>query len=57
MWNRQREAEQARELLARAGDNEAQPNRNPPVLEEAEAETEQAAADADAQIAAMRAAE
>jgi ATP-binding cassette subfamily B protein len=30
MWNRQREAEEARELLARAGEGEAAPNRNPP---------------------------
>jgi ATP-binding cassette subfamily B protein len=57
MWNRQREAEQARELLARAGDDDAQPNRNPPVIEEAEAQPAEAAADTDAQIAAMRAAE
>ncbi|HVZ54128.1 MAG TPA: ABC transporter ATP-binding protein/permease [Pseudolabrys sp.] len=36
MWNRQREAEEAREKLARAGDDEAAPNRNPPpVAEEA----------------------
>jgi ATP-binding cassette, subfamily B, heavy metal transporter len=30
MWNRQREAEEAREKLARAGEGEAAPNRNPP---------------------------
>ena len=30
MWNRQREAEEAREKLARAGDELAAPNRNPP---------------------------
>ena len=32
MWNRQREAEEAREKLARAADDEAAPNRNPPPL-------------------------
>jgi ATP-binding cassette subfamily B protein len=30
MWNRQREAEEARERLARAADDDAAPNRNPP---------------------------
>jgi ATP-binding cassette, subfamily B, heavy metal transporter len=30
MWNRQREAEKARELLAEVGDDDAAPNRNPP---------------------------
>jgi ATP-binding cassette subfamily B protein len=30
MWNRQREAEEAREKLARAGEDVAAPNRNPP---------------------------
>jgi ATP-binding cassette subfamily B protein len=30
MWNRQREAEEAREKLARVGEDEAAPNRNPP---------------------------
>ena len=30
MWNRQREAEEARERLARAADEEMAPNRNPP---------------------------
>jgi ATP-binding cassette, subfamily B, heavy metal transporter len=34
MWNRQREAEEAREKLARAGDDVRAPNRNPPVIEE-----------------------
>lgn len=34
MWNRQREAEEARERLARAGDDEAAPNRNPPPVED-----------------------
>ena len=38
MWNRQREAEEAREKLARAGEDETAPNRNPPpVAEEAAA--------------------
>jgi ATP-binding cassette subfamily B protein len=32
MWNRQREAEEAREKLARAADDETAPNRNPPPL-------------------------
>ncbi len=35
MWNRQREAEEAREKLARAGEAEAAPNRNPPPVEDA----------------------
>jgi ATP-binding cassette subfamily B protein len=35
MWNRQREAEEAREKLARAADDEAAPNRNPPPIEDA----------------------
>jgi ATP-binding cassette, subfamily B, heavy metal transporter len=34
MWNRQREAEEARERLARASEEEMAPNRNPPVIEE-----------------------
>jgi ATP-binding cassette, subfamily B, heavy metal transporter len=34
MWNRQREAEEARERLARASEEEAAPNRNPPAIEE-----------------------
>ena len=35
MWNRQREAEEAREKLARAGEQAVAPNRNPPeVVEE-----------------------
>ncbi len=37
MWNRQREAEEAREKLARVGDEDMAPNRNPPVLEDDEA--------------------
>jgi ABC-type transport system involved in Fe-S cluster assembly fused permease/ATPase subunit len=32
LWNRQREADEARERLARAGDEAAMPNRNPPPL-------------------------
>jgi ATP-binding cassette subfamily B protein len=35
MWNRQREAEEARERLARAADEDAAPNRNPPPVEDA----------------------
>lgn len=34
MWNRQREAEEAREKLARVGEDDAAPNRNPPRLKE-----------------------
>jgi len=35
MWNRQREAEEAREKLALAGEKPVAPNRNPPsVLDE-----------------------
>jgi ATP-binding cassette subfamily B protein len=34
MWNRQREAEEAREKLARAGDEPAAPNRNPPAVDD-----------------------
>ncbi|MFA6266886.1 MAG: ATP-binding cassette domain-containing protein, partial [Pseudolabrys sp.] len=34
MWNRQREAEEARERLARAADDEAAPNRNPPPVDD-----------------------
>jgi ATP-binding cassette subfamily B protein len=34
MWNRQREAEQARELLARVAEDEVAPNRNPPPVAE-----------------------
>ncbi|HXZ46648.1 MAG TPA: ABC transporter ATP-binding protein/permease, partial [Pseudolabrys sp.] len=34
MWNRQREAEEAREKLARAGEDEGAPNRNPPPVED-----------------------
>jgi len=35
MWNRQREAEEAREKLARVAEEAAAPNRNPPVVEDA----------------------
>jgi ATP-binding cassette subfamily B protein len=35
MWNRQRQAEEAREKLALAGDDQGAPNRNPPPVEEA----------------------
>jgi ABC-type transport system involved in Fe-S cluster assembly fused permease/ATPase subunit len=35
MWNRQREAEEAREKLARAAADEVTPNRNPPPVEDA----------------------
>jgi ATP-binding cassette subfamily B protein len=34
MWNRQREAEEAREKLARAGEEEGAPNRNPPPVDD-----------------------
>jgi ATP-binding cassette subfamily B protein len=32
MWNRQREAQEAREKLARTGEDEVAPNRNPPQI-------------------------
>ncbi len=35
MWNRQREAEEARERLARVAEDEVAPNRNPPPVEDA----------------------
>jgi len=38
MWNRQREAEAAREKLAEIGDDATAPNRNPPAVEEVAAE-------------------
>src|SRR5277367_1802315 len=38
MWNRQREAAKARELLAEVDDNTAAPNRNPPEVPEADVE-------------------
>ena len=34
MWNRQREAEEAREKLARVAEDEVAPNRNPPPVED-----------------------
>jgi ATP-binding cassette subfamily B protein len=40
MWNRQREAEAAREKLALVGDEPAAPNRNPPEIEDALTERE-----------------
>src|SRR5437660_990642 len=36
LWNRQREAEAAREKLAEIGDEVSAPNRNPPAVEEAD---------------------
>jgi ATP-binding cassette subfamily B protein len=36
MWNRQREAEMAREKLAQVADNDAAPNRNPPEAADAD---------------------
>jgi len=50
MWNRQREAEEARERLARAADDGQAPNRNPPQVAE-EAVSEEAAAVAPATAA------
>ncbi|HZP70562.1 MAG TPA: ABC transporter ATP-binding protein/permease [Pseudolabrys sp.] len=35
MWNRQREAEEAREKLARTGEDQIAPNRNPPPVDDA----------------------
>ena len=35
MWNRQREAEEAREKLARASEDDVAPNRNPPPVDDA----------------------
>jgi ABC-type transport system involved in Fe-S cluster assembly fused permease/ATPase subunit len=41
MWNRQREAAKARELLAEVGDDDAAPNRNPPEMsDDAESQVE-----------------
>ena len=34
MWNRQREAEEAREKLARMDEGKAAPNRNPPAVDD-----------------------
>jgi ATP-binding cassette subfamily B protein len=39
MWNRQREAEEAREKLALAGEDQGAPNRNPPPVVDAITET------------------
>jgi ATP-binding cassette subfamily B protein len=39
LWNRQREAEEAREKLARAGEDAGAPNRNPPPVLDAITET------------------
>lgn len=50
MWNRQREAEEAREKLARVDEDRATPNRNPPAVEEAAAAAAPAA-DAPAEAA------
>jgi hypothetical protein len=36
MWNRQREAEAAREALALSGEDNRPPNRNPPQIDEIE---------------------
>ncbi len=50
MWNRQREAEEARERLARAAQDEGAPNRNPPLVDDiiSEAATAPVEAPADA---------
>ena len=40
MWNRQREAQMAREILAETEDDDAAPNRNPPPLPELEPDGE-----------------
>jgi ATP-binding cassette subfamily B protein len=45
MWNRQREAEEAREKLARAADEPAAPNRNPPPVADAAGPAEPIAPD------------
>jgi len=45
MWNRQREAEEAREKLARAEEEKAAPNRNPPPIDDPVIAVEPAAAD------------
>jgi ABC-type transport system involved in Fe-S cluster assembly fused permease/ATPase subunit len=51
MWNRQREAEAARERLALIGDEETAPNRNPPPVEDAITETASAPLEAPADAA------
>jgi ATP-binding cassette subfamily B protein len=38
MWNRQREADEAREKLAQIGDTDDAPNRNPPLSGQNDAE-------------------
>jgi ATP-binding cassette, subfamily B, heavy metal transporter len=43
MWNRQREAEAAREKLAEIGDEVIAPNRNPPTVEEVPSPVDEAA--------------
>jgi ATP-binding cassette, subfamily B, heavy metal transporter len=48
MWNRQREAEEAREKLARVAEPEVAPNRNPPLVEDVN--TEAAAAPFEASV-------
>jgi ATP-binding cassette subfamily B protein len=45
MWNRQREAEEAREKLARAADEPIAPNRNPPPVKDAAIAAEPVAPD------------
>ena len=51
MWNRQREAEEAREKLARAGEDESAPNRNPPAVDDELARTPPATIDIPADAA------
>jgi len=51
MWNRQREAEEAREKLARTGETAAAPNRNPPPVEDAISATAATALEAPADAA------
>jgi ATP-binding cassette subfamily B protein len=46
MWNRQREAEAAREKLALVDDEASAPNRDPPVIEELTTEARMERADA-----------
>lgn len=48
MWNRQREAEAARQQLAKVADEEAAPNRNPPAADDAALTQASASATADA---------
>ena len=51
MWNRQREAEEAREKLARAGEEEIAPNRNPPQVDDVISEAASAPIEAPADAA------